>query len=120
MATHEIPVDGTEHERTAVCPCQPGRRDRAGGGVTYTHRDRRPAEVLAGQGREDPDCGHVVIDVDGDRQHHDIPDDGAPHAPTTGCGCGPARLEAGDHVVYAHVDQAADDADDDDWEGGPQ
>jgi hypothetical protein len=54
-------------------------------------------------------CGHVIVDVDGEQQHHDIPDDGEPHAPTTECGCGPQRntSEQG-HVVYEHVDQGAD------------
>jgi hypothetical protein len=41
---------------------------------------------------------------------HEIPDDGAPHAPDTSCGCGPQRVEGlrpdGTRgVTYAHVDQ---------------
>lgn len=55
-------------------------------------------------------CGHVVIDVDGDEQHHDIPDDGAPHAPSSECGCGPAVRLAGPHRVYEHVDQTGEPA----------
>jgi hypothetical protein len=51
------------------------------------------------------DCGHVIVELDGEEQHHDIPDDGAPHAPTSECGCGPQRHLVGGHVVYEHVDQ---------------
>ncbi len=115
MATHEVPLDGTDHEHAAVCPCKPARRDRAGGGVVYAHQDRRPAEALDEQGPE-ADCGHIVIDVDGEQQHHEIPDDGAPHAPTTECGCGPQRETRDGHAVIVHADQDADD----EWEGGPQ
>lgn len=110
MATHEVPVDGTDHEQAAVCPCQPSRRDRAGGGVVYVHQDRRPDDEDGAA-----DCGHVIIDVAGERQHHQIPDDGAPHAPTTECGCGPQRVTAGDHVVYVHPDPAGE-ADADLWD----
>lgn len=106
MASHEIPVDGTDHEQAAVCPCKPSRRDRAGGGVTYVHQDRRPDDTDTGR---EADCGHLVIDVGGEQQHHAIPDDDAPHAPTTECGCGPQRVTAGDHVVYQHADPAGDD-----------
>ena len=107
MAMHEIPVDGTDHDRTVTCPCQPSRRDRAGGGITYVHNDRRPEET----GRE-ATCGHVIIEASGEQQHHQIPDDGAPHAPTTECGCSPQRVTTGDHVVYQHADPDGDsDAD---------
>lgn len=51
------------------------------------------------------DCGHTLVLVDGEWQHHEIPDDGAPHAATSECGCGPQRHSIGGHVVYAHVDQ---------------
>lgn len=44
---------------------------------------------------------------------HEIPDDGAPHAPTSECGCGPAREYRGGRPVYVHVDQRPDDG------GGP-
>lgn len=117
MATHEVPMDGTHHEQHAGCPCHPSRRDRAGGGVVYVHQDRRPDE----EDREDPDCGHVIIDVDGERQHHEIPDDGAPHAPTAECGCCPARETVAGHVVYVHPDQealAGDPDHDDEWGAG--
>jgi hypothetical protein len=105
MATHEVPVDGTEHDRAAVCPCRPRRRDRAGGGVIYAHRDRRPANTDAGR---EADCGHLVIDVDGEQQHHAIPDDDAPHAPTSECGCRPRREDQDGHVVYVHADPDGD------------
>lgn len=53
----------------------------------------------------DTECGHTIVDVAGESQHHEIPDDGAPHAPTGECGCGPQRHLAGGHIVYEHVDQ---------------
>lgn len=53
------------------------------------------------------ECGHEVVEVDGMQEHHDIPDDGAPHAPSGDCGCGPAMRMAGEHRVYEHVDQDA-------------
>lgn len=75
---------------------------------------------------EDPElgaeaaCGHVVVETDaGEWQHHAIPGDDAPHAPTSECGCGPQRTEVAGHVVYVHADQAADEDDDGDW-GGAQ
>jgi hypothetical protein len=51
------------------------------------------------------ECGHTLALVDGELQHHDIPDDGAPHAATSECGCGPARYDVRGHIVYEHVDQ---------------
>ena len=33
--------------------------------------------------------------------------DGAPHAPTTECGCGPQRVLRGGRYVYVHQDQTA-------------
>jgi len=53
----------------------------------------------------DEECGHVIATVDGERQHHEIPDDGAPHVPSGKCGCGPQRYLAGGHTVYEHADQ---------------
>lgn len=52
-----------------------------------------------------------VIEQDGRRVHvhHAWPDDGAPHAPTSECGCGPQRLELSPVlVVYEHVGQDLD------------
>lgn len=51
--------------------------------------------------------GHQVTD-DGTRLeiHHVWPDDGAPHAPTSECGCGPERYDvSAGLVVYDHPDQ---------------
>lgn len=53
----------------------------------------------------DDECDHVIVTVAGEPEHHAIPDDGAPHAPTSECGCGPQRYIAGGHIVYEHVDQ---------------
>jgi hypothetical protein len=53
----------------------------------------------------DDECGHAVVAVAGEIQHHDIPDDGAPHAPTSECGCAPQRHLVNGHTVYEHVDQ---------------
>ena len=53
----------------------------------------------------DDECGHVVVEVDGEQQHHDIPDDGAPHAATGECGCAPHRYEVNGYAVYEHADQ---------------
>ena len=51
------------------------------------------------------DCGHVIVNVDGEVQHHEIPDDGAPHAPDGSCGCRPQRYDVHGVIVYEHVDQ---------------
>lgn len=83
-----------------------------GGGVgeVYLPRARRAAGELVDQDDEQgPDCGHVLVDVDGEQQHHEIPDDDAQHAPTTECGCGPQRDTSGPHVVYVHADQGFDE-----------
>ncbi len=53
----------------------------------------------------DDECGHLVTVVSGEHQHHDIPDDGAPHAATSECGCGPQRYVVDGHIVFEHVDQ---------------
>lgn len=58
-------------------------------------------------------CGHIVVEVRNsllnEVQHHDIPDDSAPHSTSSKCGCGPQRstTPAG-HVVYEHADQRGD------------
>ena len=63
---------------------------------------------------EDEDCGHLIteIEVDGRKVqlHHTLPDDTAPHAPTSECGCGPVlhQVDAG-MWVYEHIDQDADE-----------
>jgi hypothetical protein len=64
----------------------------------------RTHDDLSDDDLTDDECGHTVV-VDGEHQHHDIPDDGAPHAPTSECGCGPARYLTAGGVVYEHVDQ---------------
>jgi hypothetical protein len=55
------------------------------------------------------DCDVVAVEtVDGRRveAHHSWPDDGAPHAGSSECGCGPARREVSESlVVYEHIDQ---------------
>ena len=61
----------------------------------------------------DEECGHHLVDVAGELQHHNIPDDFAPHVPTSECGCGPALHVVAGHVVYEHVDQDAGVDDDD-------
>ncbi len=126
MALHEIPKDGAKHLHVRDCPCNPTASRRRHDGMmrtVYTHRETRKHPEMAPlvvdvaanlgdpddlAGPEDPECGHVLVDVDGETHHHDIPDDGAPHAPTSECGCGPQRETAGGHVVYGHVDQDAD------------
>ncbi len=70
------------------------------------------ATELAGQDVVDlthDECGHVIVDVDGEVQHHEIPDDGTPHAPDGSCGCEPQRFEVHGAVVYEHVDQDLDE-----------
>lgn len=135
MALHEIPDDGTTHIHVVQCPCGPTtskRRRRADGFLqtVITHHERPAPNPVALSDRisvpageadyvaspADPDsgpeavCGHVVIQVRGEWQHHAIPDDGAPHAATSKCECGPQRdtSERG-HIVYEHTDQSHDD-----------
>lgn len=60
------------------------------------------------------DDGCVVVTELADqvkvKAHHQIPDDGAPHAPTSECGCSPEVFHTNEGVrVYLHVDQDADD-----------
>jgi hypothetical protein len=60
--------------------------------------------------REDEDGCIVVVDQTsaGERLefHHQIPDDTAPHVPSTECGCGPQATENPDGVIlFTHVDQ---------------
>lgn len=133
MALHEIPDDGVKHLGGKDCPCGPTARKRRVKGVTrtvYTHHETTaaapapvalsdqvtvpadlvdqvapPADPASGP---EASCGHVVVDVDGEWQHHDIPDDGAPHAATTECGCQPQRDTSSGHVVLLHQDQGAD------------
>lgn len=117
MARHDIPDDGTKHIAGPECPCKPDGRKRLDRGVmrtVYAHREAPPRAAVALLEHTDvefpeADCGHIVIDVDGDAQHHNIPDDGAPHAPTTECGCGVQRVEEAGHVVFEHVDQERSD-----------
>jgi hypothetical protein len=73
-------------------------------------RDRDLQAAAAGPADDpaDTECGRTVVQAGGETQHHDIPDDGAPHAPTTECGCSPQRVMVGGHVVYEHADQDAD------------
>jgi hypothetical protein len=144
------PEDGHRHDATCPCsPVRsegeaehPRGRGQVYRGALFTHRpfteaptpapDDQDAELPAGIARimpgEDPEtgpeaeCGHVVVETtDGEWQHHEIPDDGAPHAPTSECGCGPQRDETTGHVVYVHADTEADQGDDEDeWGGGAQ
>lgn len=53
----------------------------------------------------DDECGHTIVVVARQTQHHEIPDDSAPHAPTSECSCGPQRHFVTGHVVYEHIDQ---------------
>ncbi|MFI5933726.1 hypothetical protein [Actinoplanes sp. NPDC051494] len=38
-------------------------------------------------------------------EHHEIPDDGAPHAPIRECGCSPQSYTVSGHIIFEHVDQ---------------
>lgn len=108
MALHQVPDDGTKHVHVRECPCKPRVSKKRIEGMMRTviaHQDQTPAGADV-----EADCGHTVVDVDGDQQHHEIPDDGAPHAPTTECGCGPQRVTSGPHVVFVHADQGFDEA----------
>ena len=125
MALHIVPEQEEGHRRDEACPCRPakkqgltvvgvGRQRRPYRGVIVTHRLFAEAPDAA-----DAECGHVIVtDPDsGEVQHHDIPDDTAPHAPTSECGCSPQRHTVDGHVVYVHHDQDAADAGED---GGPR
>lgn len=117
MALHEIPDDGVKHLPGKGCPCQPTshkRRDRGIVRTVYTHHEvptdsRLVAEMAPAVEAPETECGHQVVDVGGELQHHEIPDDGHPHAPTTECGCGPQREQQNGHVVYVHADQGHDE-----------
>lgn len=120
MALHEIPADGYKHLSSPVCPCKPkARKRRAPSGVirtAYVHFAGAPksaqlAELAPADDETagETECGHTVVtDDSGEQQHHEIPDDGAPHAPTSECGCGPQRVTTGGHVVYVHADPDGD------------
>lgn len=140
MATHEVPVDGTAHQHIRNCPCKPQivKRRRADGfmATVIVHQacgpeddDQDAGALPAGIARIMPgvlpeigpeaECGHIVVQTEaGEWQHHTIPRDDAPHAPTTECECGPQRDTSTGHLVIVHVDQADDDGYE--WEGGPQ
>lgn len=147
MALHILPDPEDGHRRDETCPCSPAKAEGAAEhprgrgqvyrGVIFTHRafteaptpdaEQLPAGVARIMPGEDPEvgpeaaCGHVVVETEaGEWQHHQIPGDDAPHAPTTECGCGPQRDTSTGHVVIVHVDQAADDSADDEWDGGQQ
>lgn len=124
MALHKIDKrDEAGHTRDASCPCGPVRTEGNATfrivrsrqrfpyrGVIYTHQPLPapvPDERLAGDvtGLPEADCGCTVVDVDGNLQHHAIPDDEAQHAPTVECGCGPQAEGDGRHRVFVHVDQ---------------
>lgn len=55
---------------------------------------------------EESDCGHTIVTVAGETQHHDLPTED--HSPTSDCWCTPNRLTAGGHVVYQHPDPEVD------------
>lgn len=62
---------------------------------------------------EDEDCGCLVATavIDGveTQVHHWLPDDFAPHVPSSECGCGPTlRAQGPGRLLYEHIDQ--DDA----------
>lgn len=67
----------------------------------------------ASPGAADDECGHEIswLRLDGRpiQAHHEIPDDGAPHAASAECGCGPALLRPAGLYVFAHVDQDTGD-----------
>ncbi len=50
-------------------------------------------------------CGHELVDNDGVIERHQIPDDGAPHAPTSECGCSVTTVTENDVTVYIHTNQ---------------
>lgn len=127
MALHKFTDGDAGHEHTEACPCRPGKSE--GYATVGTGRNRHPyrgvifthGQLPAPAEDDEPaeaDCGHIVVDAGGEQQHHEIPDDSAPHAPTTECGCGPQRETRGGHAVIVHVDQ--DPQHDDEWDGGPQ
>ncbi len=64
----------------------------------------------------DDDCGHHVVPGPDGPEHHEIPDDDAPHAASPECGCGPQLVRAGAHPVYVHADQDRDPEDPYDWD----
>lgn len=108
MARHDIPQDGVKHIPAPDCPCQPAARKALDRGVrrtVYAHQAARKHPEMPAR------CGCTVVAVDGDDQHHTIPDDGTPHAPTSECGCDPQRRTVAGHVVYEHVDYEGGDHD---------
>lgn len=126
MALHIVPEQEEGHLRDEGCPCSParteghatvgrGRNRRPYRGTIFTHRPFAEAPD------EEAECGHTIVTdpASGEVQHHEIPGDDAPHAPTSECGCSPQRRLVGGHVVYVHHDQDADDAGDDE-DGGAQ
>jgi hypothetical protein len=95
VALHEIPGDDLFVERESP------------GCAWYgAHTDQSPDPDAVVRAAE---CGHAIADVDGEQQHHAIPDDGAPHSATSECGCGPQREMRDGHVVYVHDDQGHDE-----------
>lgn len=65
---------------------------------------------LDGDVEEDEDCGCLVstIEVDGFQVevHHWLPDDFAPHAPESECGCCPVlHDQRPKRLLYEHLDQ---------------
>jgi hypothetical protein len=68
---------------------------------------------------EDEECGCLVATtvIDGvpTEVHHWLPDDFAPHEPSSECGCQPAlRAQGTGRLLYEHWDQ---DSDDNRWPG---
>lgn len=94
---HEVPADELDEHLVDVdgtCRCCPirvaGERHDHTIGTLLLHTELYPGE---------PDPGPA----------HEIPDDGAPHARTSECGCGPQLATRAGGPVYVHTDQAAGD-----------
>jgi hypothetical protein len=99
VARHDIPADGTKHIAGPNCPCGVKTRKDPGPPVRTVYAHIAQALPPAGDDGPEADCAHLV---DGQQEHHQVPDDGAPHAPTSECGCGPHRVQSGGHAVYEH------------------
>jgi hypothetical protein len=118
---HIVPEREEGHQRDEACPCSPsktegyatvgvGRNRHPYRGEIVTHRPfvEAPTPAPDDETAGDTDCGHVIVTEHGVEQHHQIPDDSVPHAPTSECGCKPQRVTAGGHVVYVHPDPDGD------------
>ena len=86
-----------------------GSRSTGVGLAEQRARAGQPPAAAAPAGVEDEQCGHVIVEGLAGLEHHDIPDDGAPHVPSSECGCTPQRYLVHGHTVIEHLDQDRDD-----------